>query len=279
VRGLDNTLTAAQARGRDFYMGCAGLDSVTGAPVVCRDGRPVGAGHFSDGAPEAGGGFTCEGCHVLRPDLGFFGTDGQMSFEAMPQTAKIPQLRNMYAKIGMFGMPAVPGFDPGNNAATGPQIRGSGFEHDGSVDTLFRFLHSNVFDSVADGLVGFAGDDQRRDVEQFLLAFDSDLAPIVGQQVTLDARNAAVAGPRIDLLIARARTPFASKLLGANATECQLVARGVVAGRAVAFTLGTDGTFTPDGGGHPLGDAALRRLAVVPGQAITYTCLPPGWPH
>jgi len=37
------------------------------------------------------------------------------------------------------------------------------------------------------------GDAQRRDVERLLLAFDTDLAPIVGQQVTLDAKGAAVA--------------------------------------------------------------------------------------
>lgn len=46
-------------------------------------------------------GFTCEGCHTLRPDLGFFGTDGQMSFENLPQTAKVQQLRNLYTKVGM----------------------------------------------------------------------------------------------------------------------------------------------------------------------------------
>jgi hypothetical protein len=34
-------------------------------------------------------------------------------------------------------------------------------------------------------------------VEQYLLAFDTDLAPIVGQQVTLTAANAAAVGPRI----------------------------------------------------------------------------------
>jgi hypothetical protein len=280
VRGLDDALTASQARGRDFYMGCAGLDSATGAAVVCQNGRPTGAGHFSDGAPISSLGFACEGCHVLRPELGFFGTDGQMSFEALPQTVKVPQLRNLYTKVGMFGVPAIPGVNAGDNGAKGAQIRGSGFQHDGAVDTLFRFLQANVFNAAAGGRVGFTGGDaQRRDVEQFLLAFDSDLAPIVGQQVTLDAGNAAAAGPRIDLLIARARAPFPSKVLGAGATECDLVARGVIGGHAVTFALGADGRFTPDDGSAPLTDAALRALAAVDGQQITYTCLPPGWPR
>jgi DNA-binding beta-propeller fold protein YncE len=277
VRSLDNSLTAAQARGRAFYMGCDGLDSDTGAPVVCQNDRPVGTGHRADGG-DASVGFTCEGCHTLRPELGFFGTDGQMSFEALPQTAKIPQLRNLYTKIGMFGNPAVAGINDGNNAPTGAQIRGNGFQHEGSIDTIFRFLQSEVFNPVSRGRAGFAGgDDQRRDVEQFILAFDTDLAPIVGQQVTLDATNATAAGPRIDLLISRAGTPFASKMLGPGATECELVARGVIRGRAVSFALGKDGQFVPDDGSAALSDAALRRLAKGRGQQITYTCMPPGW--
>jgi DNA-binding beta-propeller fold protein YncE len=281
VRSLDNALTATQQSGRAFFMGCAGLDSETGGPVVCTpDGRPTTAGHFADGAGVAGLGFTCEGCHVLRPEQGFFGTDGEMSFEALPQTVKVPQLRNLYTKVGMFGMPAIPGDNPGNNGNQGAQIRGSGYQHDGSVDTIFRFLQARVFNPTANGQVGFAGGDlQRRDVEQYLLAFDTDLAPIVGQQATLDASNAAAVGPRIDLLIARARAPFASKLLGPGATECDLVARGVVGGRAVTFALRGDGRFTPDDGGPAQSDAAVRALAAVDGQQITYTCLPPGWPR
>jgi DNA-binding beta-propeller fold protein YncE len=278
VRALDNSLSAAQERGRQFYMGCAGLDSGTGMPVTCNNGRPVGLGHFSDGVGLPGLGFTCEGCHTLRPADGFFGTDGQSSFEALPQIMKIPQLRNLYDKVGMFGLPANPEQTGGDHSNMGAQIRGFGFQNDAAVDTLLHFLQANVFNSRSGGRTGFfGGDDQRRDVEQFLLAFDSDLAPIVGQQVTLDAQDANAAGPRIDLLIARAMTPFASQVLGAGATECDLVARGVIGGRPTVFRLRADGRFAPDDGGDPLADAALRALAQTPGQALTYTCLPPGW--
>ncbi len=49
VRALDNSLNAAQARGRRYFMGCDGLDSVTGLAVVCgADGRPQGG--FAHGA-------------------------------------------------------------------------------------------------------------------------------------------------------------------------------------------------------------------------------------
>src|SRR5262249_18543368 len=261
VRPLDNSLTDAQARGRRFFMGCDGLDSIAATDVVCSGDRPVGAGHFSDGVGFPGFGFTCEGCHTLRPELGFFGTDGESSFEALPQINKVPHLRNVYDKIGMFGVPSQPAANPGDNGPMGNQIRGFGFENDGSVDTLFRFLQARVFNRAQSGRVGFAnGDPQRRDVEQFLLAFDNDLAPIVGQQVTLRADNAGAAGPRIALLIARAQTPFASKILGAGATECDLVARAVIGGAATTYHL-VGGQFAPEGSGAALSDTALRALA------------------
>jgi DNA-binding beta-propeller fold protein YncE len=273
IRNLDNVLTDAQARGRKFFMGCDGLDSITGAPVVCQDGRPpAGGGHFADGVPGAGRGNPCEGCHRLDPASGFFGTDGEMGFGGQPQTMKMPQLRNLYTKVGMFGVLG--------GTSTGPQIRTGGFQNGGAVDTVFRAASNALFNPNAAGTTGFTGGDpQRRDVEQWFLAFDTDLAPIVGQQITLDATNATVTGPRIDLLIARARTPFVSKVLGGSVTECDLVARGVFGGDAKTFTLAADGTFAPDGGGTAISDAALRAKASVPGQAITYTCLPPGWAH
>ncbi len=279
VRALDNSLNAAQMRGRKYYMGCDGLDSLTGLAVVCAaDGRPLGAGHFSDGLGIAGLGQTCEGCHSLNPAQGFFGTDGQFSFEALPQTAKVPQLRNLYEKVGMFGMAPTSAENAGDNAHKGAQIRGYGFGHDGSFDSMFRFLQSRVFNSAQAGRVGFAGgDSQRRDVEAFLLAFDNDVAPVVGQQVTLDASNAAVVAARIDLLRARALAPFASKMMGSPATECELVARGVVGGRATVFVLKADGSYARDDGAAATSEAALRELARQPGQAITYTCMPTGW--
>ena len=47
------------------------------------------------------------------------------------------------------------------------QVRGFGFLHDGSVDTVFRFL-------TRDGLLALS-DTQRRKLEQFIFAFDTNL--------------------------------------------------------------------------------------------------------
>ena len=280
VRALDNSLTTAQAAGKAYFMGCDGLDATTGSAAQCdgSDNLLSGDGHFADGVPVETLGFTCQGCHVLNPAMGFFGTDGESSFEALPQTVKIPQLRNLYEKVGMFGAPPHPGTNAGNNGAQGVQIRGTGFEHDGSVDTIFRFLQATVFNPGSGNRVGFAGGDtQRQNVEQWLLAFDGDLAPIVAQQVTLRSDNAAAAGPRIDLLIARAQAPFVSKLVGAGAHECDLVARVNGASGAVTYKLDAAGMFDPDDGSAPLADTALRALAQTAGHEVTYTCMPPGW--
>ncbi len=256
IRALDNSLTSDQQAGKTFMTGTRRADGTTN---------------------DFGGtnGFNCVGCHVLDPTAGHFGTDGEASFEAETQIFKVPQLRNLYQKVGMFGMPAVPSDNAGDNGFTGDQIRGFGFLHDGSVDTLFRFLQAKVFNN-ANG-VGFnGGDTQRRQVEQFLLAFDSDFAPIVGQQITLTNTNAAVAGPRIGLLIARAATPFVLKG-NASATECDLIVKGTLAGQPRGWMRTAAGTFRSDRASEPLlSDAQLRALAATPGQELTYTCVPPG---
>jgi DNA-binding beta-propeller fold protein YncE len=264
IRNLDDSLTPAQAAGRQYFLGNDGPDS--------------GGGHRADGVPNINDlGFPCHGCHTLQPENGFFGTDGEQSFENESQIIKVAHLRNLYQKVGMFGMPAVPFIGGSDHGDMGDQVRGFGFLHDGSVDTLFRFLNATVFDSAFNGTVGFfGGDPQRRDVEQYLLAFDSDLAPIVGQEVTLDATNGAAVGPRIDLMIQRASTPFASKILGPGAMECDLIAKAQIGARTVGFVRRPTGLFEPDDGGPSLSDAELRALAATPGQEVTYTCVSPG---
>ena len=249
IRNLKNTLTPDQQAGRNFYMG-----------------------QTSDVFQ------SCNGCHVLNPALGFFGTDGFETFENETQFFKIAHLRNAYQKVGMFGMPATAFFNSGNNANQGDQIRGFGFLHDGSVDTVFRFHNATVFDQVQFGLSlnpggfpnGAAGDPLRRQVEQFILAYDSNLAPMVGQQITLNSDNgsavgAGTANERLDDMIARAA-----------ANECEVVVKGILAGEPRGWLRLGNGAFQPDRAGDgTVTDAALRAQATG-GSARTYTCVPPG---
>jgi hypothetical protein len=263
VRNLDNSLTPAQQRGADFFSGARPSDGVN---------SPIADQLFGKSS------FSCAGCHVLDRSNGFFGTGGNQSFEALPQIVKIPHLRNLYTKIGMFGSPAVGFFDASDSGPTGDQIRGFGFSGDGSTDTLFRFVTASVFRPTSNsGFPQKNPDATRRDVEQFLFAFDSDLAPVVGQQVTLTADNAQSASARVELLMQRASTPFTSKALDAPTMECDLVARAVQNRRVRNFLYDpATGRFVPDDGTDPLSSNALRALAATPGQEVTYTAATPG---
>ncbi len=263
VRALNRSLTPAQQRGMDFFDGSTG--------------------QISDGATVGGFGFTCEGCHTHSPEDGFFGTGKLASFEAEAQIFKIAHFRNLYQKVGMFGMPNVDFHLPGDGSHMGDQVRGTGFLHDGATDTLFRFFTSIVFQSPGllfnEPTVGFnGGDPQRRDMEAAMLAFDSDLAPVVGQQVTLNATNLAQVSSRIDLLEQRAGTFFVSKVLGGLTTECDLVASVRRSGitRHALYDPATN-TYSYDSRAEaPTSAAQMRAAAQQPESPTTFTCVPPG---
>jgi DNA-binding beta-propeller fold protein YncE len=283
IRNLDDSLTPDQQAGRNFFFN----HDASGNEIP------------SDGV------HNCNGCHVLDPSgnaqygvakPGFFGSDGRYSFEAETQFFKVPHLRNLYQKVGMFGMDAT--FHAGDqlgeslpppyndDSFQGDQVRGFGFLHDGSVDTTFRFHGATVFAQSQTNPGGIPLADPtappqvqqqqveanitlRRQLEVFMMAFDSNLAPIVGQQATLDGSSGADVAARIDLLEARAR-----------AGECDLVVSGFVGDRAVGYLFDpSSGTFQPDRArSADLGDAALRGLAssVASRVTLTFMAVPPG---
>ncbi|HEU4412002.1 MAG TPA: hypothetical protein VFS43_42570, partial [Polyangiaceae bacterium] len=250
IRNLDNSLTPDQQAGRDFFFGEPSL-------------------LFHD--------LNCATCHVLDPGAnpgasapGFFGTSGASSFSFVSQLFKIPHLRNQYQKVGMFGMPAAAILTPGLEGFQGDQVRGFGFTHDGAFDSIFRFMSLVAFAESPFNPGGFPagapGELLRRQVEAFQLAFDSNLAPIVGQQITLTKSNGAAAGPRIDLLIARA-----------DVGECELVVKGTLLGDELGLLYVGGGQFVTDRQAlPPLADGWVRLLANHPTRALTYTCAPPG---
>jgi DNA-binding beta-propeller fold protein YncE len=263
VRRLDNSLNAAQTRGRNFYVGSRPSDGIE-IPIL---------GGIIPGETA----FNCEGCHRLDPASGFFGTGGAASFEGITQIVKIPHLRNMYQKVGMFGAPRVNFFGAPDTGNMGDQIRGFGFVNDGSVDTLFRFFTAIVFNpTLNSGFPILNPDATRRDVVEFMMAFDSDLAPVVGQQVTLTNSNASTVNARINLLIQRAKTSFTSKEVGGATRECDLVAKVAIGGSLKGYLLdAAAGDFVAADGTRRT-DASLRALAATSGQEVTYTCVPPG---
>ncbi len=262
IRRLDNQLTPDQARGFDLFqtVNC-GIEAACVGEPGCQA-------------------LDCESCHRLDPTgnpgtaaPGFFGTSGFSSFDFDPQLVKTPHFRNLYQKLGMFGNPANPGFPDTDNSHQGDQVRGFGFIHAGDVDTLFRFHHGISFTEgfpVGDGSTGIPdgpeGTLQRRQIEAFLMVFPTNLAPIVGQQITLTKQLAGTTIPRILLLRSRA-----------DVGECDLVAKAEIFGMEAGFVYVGSGFFRSDRQGlPPVHQAALVALATLLGHPVTYTCTPPG---
>jgi DNA-binding beta-propeller fold protein YncE len=212
----------------------------------------------SEGASTTDTVATCDGCHVLDPALGFFGADGARTFEGLVQDAKVAHMRNLYDKIGMFS-------GVGSGLPLADQIKGFGYLHDGSVGSLTAFLSSPVFSLSPAEVI---------EMVEFSLAFPTDLAAIVGQQMTLDSASGGLVNDRISLMISRAGTIYDSLTLGGAVPECDLIAKGVVGGVARGWVLEPGGLFRDDLN-NTISDSALRALASTEGP-ITYTAVPPG---
>ena len=159
----------------------------------------------------------------------------------------------------------------------GYQIKGFGYTQEGAADTVFRFHNTNGFLPRTPGSVtpqdpgnGFnlnispEGEEIRRNLEQYLMVFETNFYPILGQQVTLTRDNGDVVGPRIDLLMQRA-----------DMGECDLVAKRNNKKDKGFLYLG-GGTFQTDEAAEAsLTDEKLRQKAKK-GKTVTYTCVPPG---
>ena len=269
IRNLDNSLTAEQQDGRNTYLNV----------------RTTG-----------GGLIACNQCHVLNVEENDFGTAGKMSVEG-PNTAedfKIPHLRNVYTKVGRF-----------HGESTEPQIRGFGFLHDGAIDTLDTFFGQNtngttlgqnidvtslgqnidvttlaeiISGSQSPGSTSFGqgfvfdSPEKKANVIDFVFAMDSELAPIVGQQVTLNAETAENQNTldRIAMMVERASVIEPRE-------ECDLVALGLLNGEQRGAFLNVTGEFLSDKiEEDEISVNALQSMASEKGNTLTFMCVPPG---
>jgi hypothetical protein len=198
------------------------------------------------------GGQTCNFCHAAN-NFGS-GTNGQIINNIALQESqdmKIPQLRNMYRKTGFADLPGA------------VNKRGFGFTHDGSIDNLFNFLQFPGFNFAA----GPEGDADRRDLEAFLLAFDTGLAPAIGAQVTFTGANngdpPAIA--RLDTLVGQADLGF-----------CDLVAKGRVNGQPRGWSYAGGGEWQTDKAAEATVATVVLRTSAAAASEITFTGVPPG---
>jgi len=115
------------------------------------------------------------------------------------------------------------------------------------------------------------------------MAFDTDIAPVVGEQTTLTSTSPAAVSSRVDLIDARSGAAFTSKVLGGAVRENDVVAKGVVGGvekswyrSDVSGPDSTSGSYLPDDGGAAISLASLKTLATTAGNAVTFTAVTPG---
>jgi hypothetical protein len=176
---------------------------------------------------------------------------------------KVPHLRNMYQKVGKFGHSGKFATDA---TFFGPQIKGFGFMHDGGMDTLDNFLQGQVFQF--DPTDAVLNDIKRNNVVEFMMVMDSEMAPIVGQQITVTAGNLAMVGARIDLLRTQA-------LVTSPRAECDLIVKGVISGIPRGYLMQSNGSYQSDRASETLTDSELLNLVNTGGQTLTFTCVPP----
>jgi YVTN family beta-propeller protein len=180
-------------------------------------------------------------------------------------TMKTPQLRNMHEKVG---------FETSQTSNTS----GFGFLHDGSVDSIARFVSEPVFSLTSDQdvadqvafMLAFAGSDLPMGSTGNVLELPGppgqDAHAAVGTQTTLRDSLAPDAGQA--LLIA-ALEAFA------EADAIGLIVKGKVAGHARGYMYLSAGVYQSDRGAETHSAAALFALAE-PGSELTWTAVPFG---
>ncbi len=200
-------------------------------PVMPNGGNPINGGLvFLSTA-------TCHNCH--QPPDGTTGAIMALGGLGLPQSFKIPQLRNLFEKTGFS-------YTSQNNN------RGFGFMHDGAMATIADFFEFTNFNLTAQ---------QKLDIEAFLMCFSTDTHGGVGVQATLPETGAAGQPASVNDLMAVA----GSGVVG-------LVAKGVVSGQHRGWYFQA-GAFQSDRASQVFSSFALMDLAG-PGSEITFTLVP-----
>jgi len=282
-RNFDNTMPATL----DTGLPTPGRFAPAGQPLPL--GRPnVGLTRYRDtggsGRIDAGA-FACVTCHTIPTGTGPDATFSQAGFSFQPFPVgplgehhhqlvstdgsaniaiKTPQIRNAYLKFG---------FDTSKLESNA----GFGFLHDGSVDTLARFIAEPVFD--------VTGDQDVADLAAFVMCFSgSDLPlgannnPLIGPGTPSKDSHAAV-GVQTTLVSAAtapaAQLTLISQMIAqAQADKVGLIVKGLVGAEQRGFVyLRATSIFQSDRAGQTFTAAGLQALAQ-PGKELTYTVVP-----
>jgi len=182
--------------------------------------------------------------------LGIVSTDGSTNV-----SIKVPQLRNQYEKTGF-------------ELTQTDNLAGFGFLHDGSVDSLSRFLSARVF--------SVRSDQDIADLVALSLAFSGsdfgNVNPILGAPAPLSKDSHAAVGQQ-ETLTSPTATVRAGQLLAlARTTKVDLVAHSGAAG--YAYDAAADRFLTADG--SPALTVAELQSRISPASPLTLTLVPRG---
>ncbi len=214
----------------------------TSINVTGGTGNPVNGQSVFQNQPTLGPS-TCVSCHALPT-----GTNNQIdnpNLPLAPQPMKVPQLRGLNEKVGW-------------NIASNNNRKGFGFNSDSAFDTLFALLGPGF---------NFGPNNPqqtRRDVEAFLLTFNTETHAAVGQQITFNGanNNDATLTARLNSYIALA-----------NTGTIGLIATARTDSEARGFVYATQNVLLSDREHRPTTLDALRGGAAV-GSEVTITVVP-----
>ncbi len=231
-RNIDDTLKTSVAIFGGQATGLGG----TGNPVT---GQNLYQTLQNFGAPP---GLTCNACHALPT-----GTNQRVDIPAPggeQQNRKNAHLREVWRKIGA-------------NRQSQTALRGVGFDHNGEEATLQDLLSIGF-----QWAPGTQGQQQRRDMEAFLLSFPSGTRAGVGQQVTADGVGDDTA--RINQFVTIA-----------NGGSVGLIVKGRIGGESRGWFL-QGGQFVADREGEASVTPTQMLALAAAGSELTYTLVPVG---
>ncbi len=278
-RNFDNTLPTNLPLPGHFT---TGRFSAAGQPLPNGNAATGMALYRDTGRRLDGGAFACVTCHTLPTGAGtdtvFAGGQfgpiapgplGQRHLQVVSVdgstnvTIKTPQLRNVYEKTGF-------------NTTQTSNTAGFGVLHDGSVDSLERFVDEPVFTTASDQetadlvafLLSFAGSDLPAGSPTNILIppgpASQDSHAAVGVQTTVNSGSPPAAQAQL----------ITDMINLAQQQKVGLVVKGRVNGlpRGYAYVPAT-GTFQSDRAGQTHSPAALLAFAQAGGE-LTYTVVP-----
>lgn len=230
IENLDRTYPVDAERGRQLF----NVPKLDAGLLRCIDCHETGSSGFGPGTNQ-----------LIAPNFLLVGaTEG--TDVNVDQNIKVPQLRGLYEKFGVL--------------PNGKTVSGFAFINDGYRRNVIEHIgnpRNFIFEKASD----------MKDVEAYLLAFDTGTAPTVGLQATVNAKNKQdkPITKRIKLLMAEA-----------DKGNCDLIVKGIFEGKQRGLVYAGNRKFRFDKDSDARIAYKNLMAAIAEGQELTFTGVPVG---